>query len=103
MIQHEPQPGTLTSDAFLSSIMMRHMRTTINIDKPILEDIRRIQAKERKSLGEIVSELLADALALRRAKRQQPPRFEWTSQSMRPLVDLEDKEAVYSVLDEDSR
>jgi hypothetical protein len=44
------------------------MRTTINIDDPILREIKAIQKMEGRSMGAVVSELLADALARRPAR-----------------------------------
>lgn len=79
----------------LSSIIMR---TTIDVDDPILREVKAIQKKEGRSMGAVVSELLADALARRRTQRQRPA-FQWTSRPMNALVDLSDKDAVYAVLD----
>jgi len=77
------------------------MRTTIDIDDPILREVKAIHEKEGRSIGAIVSELLAEALAGRRPSRAKPP-FRWTSKPMKALVDLADKEAVYAALDSDS-
>lgn len=77
------------------------MRTTIDIDDPILFEVRRLHEKEGRSMGSIVSELLADALARRRASVRVRPSFTWTSRSMRALVDLSDKDAVYAALDDE--
>jgi hypothetical protein len=76
------------------------MRTTIDIDDPILREVKAIHEKEGRSIGAIVSELLAEALASRRPSRVRPP-FRWTSRPMKALVDLADKEAVYAALDSD--
>jgi hypothetical protein len=84
-----------------SSIASNIMRTTIDIDDPILREVKAIHEKEGRSIGAIVSELLAEALAGRRPSRAKPP-FRWTSKPMKALVDLADKEAVYAVLDSDS-
>lgn len=51
-------------------------------------------------MGAVVSELLADALALRRSKRVQGE-FKWTSRPMKALVELADKDAVHAALDAD--
>lgn len=51
-------------------------------------------------MGAVVSELLADALARRRALRRRPA-FHWTSRTMKALVDLADKDAVYAALEPD--
>jgi len=77
------------------------MRTTLDIDDPILSEVKRLHEKEGRSMGSIVSELLADALARRRTAVRVRPSFNWTSRSMRALVDLSDKDAVYAALDDE--
>jgi len=78
------------------------MRTTLDIDAPILREVKAIHEKEGRSMGAIVSELLAEALARRRPSRARPS-FRWTSRAMKSLIDLADKEAVYAALDADQR
>jgi hypothetical protein len=78
------------------------MRTTLDIDAPILREVKAIHEKEGRSMGAIVSELLAEALARRRPSRARPS-FRWTSRAMKSLVDLADKEAVCAALDADRR
>ncbi len=79
------------------------MRTTLNIDSVVLEDLKRIQAEGEWSLGQLASELLAEAIALRKAKPSSaPPPFSWHSRNMGARVDLEDKEAIYVALEGDS-
>lgn len=75
-------------------------RTTVDIDTPILREIKALQKKQRRSLGQIISQLLAEALS-RRKKALETPKFKWVSRPMRALVDLSDKEALYAVLDRD--
>jgi hypothetical protein len=72
-------------------------RTTIDIDSCVMRELKRRQVREGKSLGRIVSELLAAAL-------DQPgpaatPGFTWTTKGMAALVDLEDKEALRRTLE----
>jgi len=74
------------------------MRTTLDIDAPILREVKALHEREGRSMGAVVSELLAEALARRRSSRARPS-FRWTSRDMKPLVDLLDKEAVYAALD----
>ncbi len=76
------------------------MRTTLDIDDPILREVKAIHEREGRSIGAVVSELLAEALARRRPSRSRPS-FRWTSRPMKCLVDLADKETVYAVLDAD--
>jgi hypothetical protein len=76
-------------------------RTTVNLDDPVLRDLKRLQKKERKPLGRLMSELLADALSRREevvAVKEKP--FIWIARPMGPmLVDIEDKEAVRELFD----
>ena len=76
------------------------MRTTIDIDDPILKDLKRLQRREGKSLGRLVSDLLAQALATARRGEAPPPTFQWTSKPMRARVDLADKNAIFDALDQ---
>lgn len=77
-------------------------RTTLNIDTPLLEELRKVQQKEGKTLGEVVSELVAEALAYRASRRRSRPReFTWIARSMGARVDISDKEALYAALDAD--
>jgi hypothetical protein len=76
------------------------MRTTVDIDDPILREVKVILEQEGRSMGAVVSELLADALARRRGPRERPA-FQWSSRPMKALVDLSDKDAVHTALDAD--
>lgn len=78
------------------------MRTTVDIEAPVLKDLRELQKREGGTLGELVSRLLAEALA-RRPKRPVTPMFEWTARPMGALVDLADKDVVYAILDRADR
>lgn len=75
-------------------------RTTIDIDDPILKEVKAIQKREGRSMGKIVSQLLAEALLKQKASSK-TPRFKWVSRPMRSLVDLSDKDEVYRILDKD--
>jgi hypothetical protein len=74
------------------------VRTTLDIEAPVLKDLRELQRREGGTLGEWVSRLLAEALA-RRPKKPIPPTLDWTTRSMGALVDLDDKDLVYAILD----
>jgi len=73
------------------------MRTTIDIDPVVLAAVKERQRKEGKTLGTMVSELLAVALA-----HEAPPvrrEIHWPSAPMGMLIDIDDKEALWAVLD----
>lgn len=77
------------------------MRTTIDIAAPILEELKRIKQKNGGTIGELVNGLLAEGLKQRRPEGATTELL-WTSQPMRARVDLDDKEAVYALLDDDA-
>ena len=74
------------------------MRTTLDIDTRVLKEIKCLHEKEGRSMGAIVSELLAESLARRRLSRVSPS-FRWTSRDMISLIDISDKDAVQAILD----
>ena len=78
------------------------MRTTIDIDDPILKEVKKLQKTEGKSLGRMISDLLAQAL--QRRKRSGPPSEQphWISRNMNARINLDDKEALYAALDQRS-
>ncbi len=75
------------------------MRTTIDIDDPILKELKRLQRREQVSLGRLISDLLAQALSSRRESGPTPVAFRWTAKSMGARIDLEDKHAVLDAMD----
>ena len=74
------------------------MRTTLDLDPPVLEELRKLQKRQGGTLGSLASRLLVEALA-RSARRTSKPIFKWTVRRMRATVDLADKEAVHALLD----
>jgi len=79
------------------------MRTTIDIDTPLLDELRTLGQQEGKSLGRLVSDLLATALATRRQreKRHEEPALEWTARPMGARVDLADRDALFDAMEDD--
>jgi len=78
-------------------------RTTVDIEAPLLKEIKRLQKAEGLSMSRLISRLLADALTRRRGAGQADKPLRWIARDMKPLVDLADKEAVYAVFDRDRR
>ena len=77
------------------------MRTTLDIDQPILDELKRLQKREGKSLGQLASSLLAEALKREKSGASAaPPAFDWISAPMGARVDLRDKDALYRALDQ---
>ena len=77
-------------------------RTTLNIDTPVLDELKRLGKRERKSLGRLVSELLTEALAGRHSEVAEGSSLTWVSKPMGARVDLEDKEALFGALDREA-
>ncbi|HUO86187.1 MAG TPA: antitoxin [Thermoanaerobaculia bacterium] len=78
------------------------MRTTVDIADPVLADVREEQEREGKSLGQVVSELLAEGIAQRRAggvRRE----LRWVARDLRARIDIRDKETLWAVLDGEER
>ncbi|MBU3724846.1 MAG: antitoxin [Burkholderiaceae bacterium] len=81
------------------------MRTTLDIDDPILKDLKELQAQEGKSLGRLASDLLAQAISEKRKAHTlvSEPAFHWHAQSMTPRLDLADKDALLDAMDDPKR
>jgi len=76
------------------------MRTTVNIDDPILKEVKALQTKQGKSLGRLISDLLARALHQEhRAARQERRQPTWICRGMGARIDLADKEALYAAIE----
>jgi predicted DNA-binding ribbon-helix-helix protein len=89
----------LTSD--VSSHSIRCVRTTVDIEDPVLKELRTMQKREGGTLGALMSRLLAQAIA-HQSRGPVRTSFAWTARAMRARLDLSDKEAVLAVLDDSS-
>lgn len=77
------------------------MRTTLNIDRPVLAELKAIQKQEGKSLGRLVSDLLITALRDRdQNKKALSEPLQWNSKRMGARVELSDRDALHDLLDE---
>lgn len=73
-------------------------RTTLNLDASVMRELRRRSKREHKSIGELASQLLARELSPQAKPERRP--FEWVSRDLgKPVVDLEDKEALAALLE----
>jgi hypothetical protein len=75
----------------------RIMRTTVDIADPALEDVRRAQERQGKTLGQVVSKLLPGVLAARREAKE-PREFRWVAKHLGTGIDLWDKDALWTAL-----
>jgi hypothetical protein len=76
-------------------------RTTVDIDEPILREVKALRDRQGTSLGRVISDLLAQALR-DREKNSEKEAFSWISRSMGARVEVADKEALYRLLDQDA-
>ena len=89
------RPAALTSDA-LHHIMPR---IAVDIDGPLLKELKTLQKKEKRSLGQIMSQLLAEAL-FQKKKTPRVSKLHWVSRPIKARVDFSDKEILYTLLEE---
>jgi len=76
------------------------MRTTIDLDPTIVMELKRRSKGAGKSMGQLASELLATSLRAQDGRPRDGGGLIWIAKDLgRPLVDLEDKEAVRALLD----
>jgi hypothetical protein len=87
-------------DGKVASITHRMPRTTLNLDPLVMRELRQRSKRERKSMGDLASQLLARALRGDEPPSP-PPAFDWVSRDLgTPTVDLEDKEALNARLEQ---
>jgi hypothetical protein len=67
-------------------------RVSVNLDASVLGQLERRQHQERKSLSELINQLLAQALAEPEVSSRVSRPLRWTSKAMRARHDLGDKD-----------
>jgi len=84
-------------DLIASAIMPR---TTLDLDSSVLAQLRRRARAEHKSMGKLASERLAVSLEEETEVEGQP--LAWPTLHMgKPKLDLQNKDALWRVLDDD--
>ena len=76
------------------------MRTTVDIDDPILAELKRLQRRDGRPLGRLVSDLLLQSLSQQALAVYPPPAAAWVVQHMNAKIDLGDRDALLDVLDD---
>lgn len=78
-------------------------RTTISLHESVFGKVRKVAQESHSALGETITELLNLGLEAKSAqikKRRQSPPFHLKTYAMgKPMVSLEDKEALNAILD----
>jgi len=81
-------------------VTSRIMRTTIDLDPTVVKELKRRSKGAGKSMSQLASELLATSLRGQPSSSRDSASLKWIARDLgRPLVDLEDKEAVRAALD----
>jgi len=78
------------------------MRTTVNIDEPILKELKAIQQKEGKPLGRLISDLLARVLGEMPSSQPSKKPPQWISKAMGARIDIADREALYKTMERET-
>ena len=76
------------------------MRTTLDLDLPILRELKNLSQSCGESLGTVATRLLAEALSAKKREKVVTPKLHWISRPMGAKVDLSDKDALYKILDQ---
>lgn len=76
------------------------MRTTVNLDDELLRRAKERAARQGRTLSEVVSDALRVLLAEQAGPRREVTLPTFGGSGLRPGVDLEDKDALASLLDE---
>jgi hypothetical protein len=76
------------------------MRTTLDLEKPVLDGLKSLQKKEKIPLGRIASRLLAEALTREASGSADQPRLQWISAPMQAKVNLADKDELARAMEE---
>jgi hypothetical protein len=80
------------------------VRTTIRIDDHLLSQAKQVAARTDRTLGEVVEDALRVALAAPAAIERDAVDFPtFGGSGLRPGVDLDDKDALAALLDDDER
>jgi macrodomain Ter protein organizer (MatP/YcbG family) len=76
------------------------MRTTLDLEKPILEALKKRGKREGMTLSKLASQLLAEAMANDQSGKSKLKSLKWVSSPMGARVDISDKEVLYRLLDQ---
>ena len=75
-------------------------RTTLKLDPTVLREVKRRAKSEGKSIGDVISEIVSPVLAATKPTRGRPD-LRWLTARMGPAkVDLDDKEAIRQILED---
>ncbi|MFZ4394210.1 MAG: hypothetical protein ACOYOU_01130 [Kiritimatiellia bacterium] len=75
------------------------MRTTLDIDAPVLADLKRLGQARHIPMGRLVSEMLGRTLRETTRHQSAPAKLVWIAKPMTAKVDLADREALYEAMD----
>ncbi len=77
--------------------MVSHMKTTLNIDETVMNQLKREAAREGRTMSELVETALRLLFQSRKSKGELPPLP--TFKSGGALVDVADRDALYQAME----
>jgi Ribbon-helix-helix protein, copG family len=80
--------------------MVFHMKTTLNIPDPVMAQLKREAARQRRTMSELVETALRLLFRAQKTRRKLPPLP--TFDSGGHLVDIADREALYEAMENHS-
>ena len=77
--------------------MVSHMKTTLNIDRAVMAELKREAARQGRTMSDLVETALRGLFSAQRKRAALPPLP--TFQSGGALVDVADREALYHAME----
>jgi plasmid stability protein len=74
-------------------------RTTLTLDEDLLRLLKAMAARQGKSLGALVNELLRHALAVGSRRKDYKLRLDGWEAELQPGVDLQDRDKLFDLMD----
>jgi len=79
--------------------MVFHMKTTLNIDDTVFQELKQQAARQNRTMSELVETALRLLFRPQREPRELPPLPSFNSGGH--LVDIADRDALYDAMEED--
>lgn len=77
--------------------MVTHMKTTLNIDDTVMDQLRREAARQKRTMSELVETALRNMLRRQKKRDDLPPLPSFRSGGT--LVDVADRDALYDAME----
>ena len=81
----------------MSCMVIRTMKTTLNIDDAVMERLKREAARQGRTMSELMESALRLLFQMRKQRPELPPLPSFSSGGA--LVDIADREALYAAME----